>query len=99
MATRTPSEKPLGVNEELASKPVFTNGDDRNLPTHVQSDDSANNLGGALTSIPGNAWARFNGHGRKRVGILQSIEAVLTASCTFVLIATGILEIYSDPQT
>lgn len=99
MATYTPSEKPLGVNEESASKPVLTNGDDRNLPTHVQPNDSENNLGGALRSIPGNAWARFNGHGRKRVGPLQSIKAVLTASCMFVPIATDVLEVYPDPQT
>lgn len=84
MATHSPSEKPLG--EELASKPVFTNGDDHNLPTHLQPNDSENNLRDAPGSIPRNAWARFNGHGRKRIGFRQSIKAVLTASYLNVLI-------------
>ncbi|KAF9788189.1 hypothetical protein BJ322DRAFT_1047593 [Thelephora terrestris] len=85
MATKSPSEKPLGMEEELAiaSERVSTDGDGQNLPTHIQSDDSTNvglGQGRSLTSIRRNAWARFNGHGRKRIGFLQSVKAVVASS-------------------
>ena len=89
MATHPPSEKPLGVNEglTLASERVLTDGGCHNLPTHVQSDGSTDvglDQGHSLTAIPKNAWARFNGRGRRRIGFLQSIKAVVASSCAFV---------------
>jgi hypothetical protein len=98
MATHPPSEKPFGVDEELTitSERVLTNGDDHSLPTHLQPNGSMSvepKPGKDLTSVK-NAWARFNGHGRKRVGVFQSIKAVFTSSCTFIPVAVIVLGIY-----
>lgn len=92
MAAHPPSEKQFGVDKELA----VTNGDDHSLPTHLQPNDSTNvepKPGNHLASAK-NAWARFNGHGRKRIGILQSIKAVVTSSCKSIPLAVIIIGIY-----
>lgn len=104
MAALPLSEKPSGVDEELTIAPgrVLTNGGDHNLPTHVQPNDSTNvepKLADRLTSVPKNAWARFNGQGRRRIGILQSVKAVFTSSCTFVPLVLPVLGIYLGPQS
>lgn len=99
MAAHPPSEKQLGLDEELTipSERILTNGDNHNLPTHVQPNDSTNvepKPANPLTSLPKNAWARFNGYGRKRIGILQSIKAVAASSCMFIPFAVSVLGIY-----
>lgn len=89
MAAHPPSEKnPLALDKELTTEPerVLTDGDDHSLPTHVQPNDSANvgpESKNRLGPLPKNAWERFNGYGRRRIGILPSIKAVLASSCTF----------------
>lgn len=67
---------------------VLTNGDKHGLPTPVQHSGSENvelKPGPSLTA----AWNRFNGHGRKRVGFLQSIKAVVFSSCTSATTISG----------
>jgi hypothetical protein len=92
------------MEEELAiaSERVSTDGDGQNLPTHIQSDDSTNvglGQGRSLTSIRRNAWARFNGHGRKRIGFLQSVKAVVASSCALVSIVVALLGLSFGSQT
>ena len=85
-----PAGEWVGVDEEptLLSEEVLTDGDRNNLPIHVQRDDSEETL-----LKPGNssalrtAWRRFNGHGRRRIGFLQSLTAVVLFSCMFPPIA------------
>lgn len=90
MATRPLSEKPSGVDEEMsiALQRVATNVDGHNLPTHVQSNgsqDGGSKPGNPITSASRNAWARFNGYGRKRIGFFQSLKAVIFSSFLNVL--------------
>ncbi|KAF9653776.1 hypothetical protein BDM02DRAFT_3182767 [Thelephora ganbajun] len=88
MATQPPSEKPLGTDGELTlvSERLLTgltNGDDHNLPTHVRQSDSEKvelKPSNPSTSALRAAWERFNGYGRKRVGFLQSVKAVVFCS-------------------
>lgn len=86
MATLPPSEKPSGTDEELTLardrvERALTNGDKHNLPTHVQHSDLENvelKHSDPLTT----AWNRFNGYGRKRIGFIESVKAVIFSSCT-----------------
>ena len=60
------------------SRQALTNGGSNGLPTHSGDvDPKYQHLG----TTPRAAWNRFNGHGRKRVGVFQSIKAVLFSSC------------------
>lgn len=100
MTTHPPPEfeKPFRVDEEQTERILTTNGGDHNLPTHVQPSDSTHvepKLGHHLTSVTKNAWARFNGHGRRRIGFFQSIKAIITSSCTFIpVVVTAVPGIY-----
>lgn len=84
MAMYPPTERGLGVDEErtLLSEEVLTS-----LPTHVQQDSgdlegAQLKPGNSLTSVSRTAWQRFNGHGRRRIGFLQSLKALFVSSCT-----------------
>lgn len=85
MASHPPSEKPSGADDELAlaRDQVLTNGDKHNLPTHVQHSDDLEGVEPKPSHSLTAAWDRFNGRGRKRVGFLQSVKAVVFSSCTF----------------
>ena len=88
MAMYPPTKKRFGVDEErtLLSEEIPTDGDRNNLPTRVQRDGSEEILlkpGNSLTSASRTAWQRFNGHGRRRIGLLRSLKAVVLSSCMF----------------
>ena len=59
--------------DRLTAEP---NGSSHSLPTH-----SENSQRNSLTAAPKAAWDRFNGYGRKRIGFLQSVKAVVFSSC------------------
>jgi len=104
MAANPSTEKPLGTDEELAPSrrlPTPTDGGTNGLPTHVHRSDSENiepKHGHTVTSARA-AWNRFNGHGRKRVGAVQSAKAVLFSSCVCFPSLADVLEFTPDPQT
>ena len=68
MSTHPPTEKPAGIDEEQAL-----------LPTHLGIVEPKHRH---LDTTPRAAWDRFNGRGRKHVGVFQSIKAVILSSCT-----------------
>ena len=86
MASHLLSEKPSKTGEELAPGRVSTIADSLTLPTHLQHSDSEDadvEHGSILAAAPRAAWRRFNGYGRKRVGFLASVKAVVFSSCAF----------------
>ena len=90
MAALPPSEKTLGTGE---GQVLLTNGGRGNLPTHVRQHSDPENIEiepvQRAMSGPRAAWERFNGHGRKPLGLFQSIKAVVFSSCTFISIVCG----------
>ena len=101
MARLPPSEEQLGIDEErtLLSDELeaLADGGRDNLPTHVQHSDFKDvdlNSGNYVASTARAAWERFNGHGRKRIGFLRSVRAVICSSCTLIPIDVAFLDIY-----
>ena len=94
MSTRPDEE--LAIARDRAQR--VTNGSSNSLPTaHLQHSDSEKakpKPGHSLTSVPKAAWARFNGYGRKRIGLFQSVKAVLFSSCTFTPSSLALLGIH-----
>ena len=81
MATYSSSEKPPGMDEELAlSHRAPANGGGSGLATYPENLPEHNHRH-SLTTAPRAAWDRFNGYGRKRVGAMQSVRAVILSSC------------------
>ena len=99
MATYPLSEKPSRVDEEqtVGLQRVLTNADVHSLPSHTQSGNSKN-VGRppikTLASASKNAWGRFNGHGRKSIGFVQSVKAIIFSSCTPISVVVAVVETY-----
>ena len=99
MATLPSSEKMSRMGEEvpLTSGAALSSTDSLALPDHVQHNDPES--GGfvpaqTVSTTPMAAWQRFNGHGRKRVGFVASIKAVVFSSCLFIPVVSVVIGIY-----
>ena len=93
-----PTEKQLGVDEErtLLAEEALTGGYRNSLSIHPRGSDLEEvqiKPGNSLTSASRTAWQRFNGHGRRSIGFLQSLKAVILSSCAFVPIIVTFFEI------
>ena len=81
----------------LTSGAALRSTDNLTLPDYVRHNDPESSgfmAAHTVSTASMTAWQRFNGHGRKRVGFLASIKAVVFSSCLFIPIVSVVIGIY-----